>query len=187
MHVITKEEFLLNKPRYLPLLKKSVFIYPTDTIYGIGCDATNEELVQRIRAIKGSAHPFSIIVPDTAWIGQHCRGNENAADWIAKLPGPYTLIFDLKDPHSLALSVSDGMTIGVRIPDHWFTQVVALLEKPIVTTSANKVGQDFMTALEDLDPDIKSKVDLIIYEGDKKSSPSTLVHLNKDTIEVKER
>ncbi len=187
MQVITKDEFLLNPFRYAKILADKVFIYPTDTIYGIGCDATDEALVRRIRKIKGSTHPFSIIAPAMEWIGQHCQGTEEAAVWLDKLPGPYTLIFTLKTDGAVAPSVSNTGSLGIRIPNHWFSQVVTRLGFPIITTSANKVGQDFMTSLEDLDPDIANQVDYIIYEGEKDSSPSTLVHLDKQAIEVKER
>ncbi len=63
--IITKE-YLLENPDILELVKKSVFVYPTDTIYGIGCDATNEELVARVRTIKNRADaPFSM--PNTLY------------------------------------------------------------------------------------------------------------------------
>ena len=71
-------------------------------------------------------------------------------------------------------------TIGIRIPNHWFTPFVEELGLPIVTTSANKVGRMFMTSIEDIDPEIKNNVDFIIYEGEKKGRPSNIVHLEKE-------
>ena len=72
--------------------------------------------------------------------------------------------------------------MGVRIPDHWFSQVVEALGFPIITTSANKTGQPFMTSLENLDSEMKMKVDFIIYEGEKKARPSKIIDLVKGNI-----
>jgi len=64
MRIINKDE-LKHDAKLINELKKSIFVYPTDTIYGIGCDATNEELVKKIREIKRNpTHPFSIIIPN---------------------------------------------------------------------------------------------------------------------------
>ena len=94
--VITKEE-LKNDPLLVEKLKKSVFIYPTDTIYGIGCDATNKELVGRVRKIKQSSRqPFSIIVPDKEMISKNCVHCKHCKEWLDKLPGRYTLIMKIK-------------------------------------------------------------------------------------------
>ena len=71
-------------------------------------------------------------------------------------------------------------SLGVRIPAHWFSQVVKDLDFPIVTTSVNKSGQEFMISLESLDPEIKKNVSFIIYEGEKKVRPSKIVDLTKE-------
>ena len=73
MEIISKEVFVKNKDFYLKKLKESIFIYPTDTIYGIGCDATNEILVKKIRDIKvRDDNPFSVIAPSKDWIKLNC-------------------------------------------------------------------------------------------------------------------
>ena len=73
MQIVTKEEFLGSKAFYLKRISGgAVFIYPTDTIYGIGCDATNDAAVKRIREIKHrSENPFSVAVPSKNWIKGH--------------------------------------------------------------------------------------------------------------------
>ena len=68
-------------------------------------------------------------------------------------------------------------TIGIRRPDHWISEMTNDLEKPIITTSANITGKGFMTSMDNLDLDIKKKMDMIIYEGEKKGRPSTIVDL----------
>jgi len=173
MRVLSKEEFEQEKDiiKNKLLEENIVFIYPTDTIYGIGCNAQNKEAVERIRKIKEREDaPFSVIAPSIDWIKENC-----VAKWLDKLPGPYTLIFKKKKA-CVAENVCKD-TLGVRIPDHWFSKFVSEVGVPIVSTSVNKSQEDFMTSMDDLDPDIKSKVDFIIFEGEIRSKPSKVVNL----------
>ncbi|MBN2142515.1 Sua5/YciO/YrdC/YwlC family protein [Candidatus Woesearchaeota archaeon] len=190
VRIITKEEISLD-PRLVEQLKNSVFIYPTDTIYGIGCDATREDLVQRVRDIKErQEQPFSIIIPNKALVYQHCevdKMTDKVKPWMDKMPGPFTFIFRVKS-RFFADNVIPGIdSIGIRIPNHWFFDVVKRMKVPIVTTSVNKSGEDFMTSLEDLNPDIRRQVDFIVEDGTLKGKPSTLVHFEKDGVETQER
>lgn len=190
MEVITKEVFLLEKMKYLELIKQgAVFIHPTDTIYGIGCDATNEKAAQRIRSIKRRPEmPFSVIAPSKKWILGNCEVSADGKKWLGKLPGPYTLVFRLKNRAAVAAAViSGGNTLGVRVPKHWFTDVVAELGFPVVSTSANITAQPYMTSVEDLDGSIKKQVDFIVYEGKKEARPSTIVKLFEKEVKVVKR
>jgi len=185
MRVINPDEFKLDKERVISEIKQgAVFIHPTDTIYGLGCDATNAQAVKRIRNIKNKfARPFSIIAPSKQWILENCNSKG-----INKLPGPYTLIHTLKNQGCIAKDVNLGLgTLGIRIPDHWFSGVATEIGVPIVTTSANLVGEYYMTSLKDLNPKIKSSVDFIIYEGEKKGRPSTLLDFTNTELKVMER
>ncbi|MBU1198513.1 MAG: threonylcarbamoyl-AMP synthase [Nanoarchaeota archaeon] len=187
MRIINQDE-LKHDPKLIEELKKSVFIYPTDTIYGIGCDATNHKLVAKVRAIKQSfEQPFSVIIPNKNMIFEFCEPTEEARAWIDKLPGPYTLIFKIKKKCVAENVNPDIDTIGIRIPDHWFYNFIKKMKVPIVTTSANITGDNFMTNLEDLNPDMKNKVDFIIDDGEHKGRGSTIVNLSKDEVEVRER
>jgi len=189
MRILSKEEFEKEKDIIRTSLKEKnvVFIYPTDTIYGIGCNATNKEAVENIRRIKQrDESPFSVIAPTKEWIDENCVINNNAKEWIKRLPGPYTLILKRKTD-CVAENVAPNLnTLGVRIPDHWFSDFVNEANMPILTTSVNKSKSDFMTSLEDLDDEIKSKVDFIIYDGEIKGTPSKIIDLT-DEIEVTER
>ncbi|MBI2545688.1 threonylcarbamoyl-AMP synthase [Candidatus Woesearchaeota archaeon] len=178
--VISASEYHKQKSRILKQIKQGlVFIYPTDTIYGIGCDATNKDAVARIRKAKQrDAKPFSVIAPSKSWIAKNCKVTAEARKWLARLPGPYTLILNLQESRCVAENVTQGSgTLGVRIPGNWSAQIAATLGKPIVSTSANLTTQQFMTSLENLDGGVKQHVDLIIYEGEKKARPSKLVDL----------
>ncbi len=188
MKILTKEEALINKEVILEVIKNgTIFIHPTDTIYGLGCNATSDEAVEMLREIKGRPKtPFSVIAPSKEWIRKNCVINKEAEKWLDKLPGPYTLI--LKSKGGVAKNVAPGLdTIGVRIPRHWFSDLVRELNIPIVTTSANKVGEDFMTSLENLDDEIKNKIEFIIYEDEKNGRPSTIVDLTEKKAKIKER
>jgi L-threonylcarbamoyladenylate synthase len=190
MIVLNFDEYNTQKRAILAEMKKSVFVYPTDTIYGIGCNATDESLVKKIRKIKNSQQPFSVIVPNKEWIYKNCVVTEEAEEWIRKLPGPYTLIMRLKNNKAVAKNLhnmDENPTIGVRMPNHWFLAVVYQLKYPIVTTSANISGNNFMTTLDDLDRVIRNNVDYVFYEGEKKGCPSTIVHLEGSEVKIQQR
>ncbi|UCG95440.1 MAG: Sua5/YciO/YrdC/YwlC family protein, partial [archaeon] len=123
--------------------------------------------------------PFSVIAPSKEWILENCVVGE--AD-LTRLPGPYTLILKLKQK-CVAENVNLGLdTLGVRIPDNWFSQLIKETGIPIVTTSVNLTGQKFMTSLDSLDPKIKDAVDFIVYEGPLRGSPSEIINLTTGEI-----
>ncbi|MDO8642833.1 MAG: L-threonylcarbamoyladenylate synthase [Candidatus Woesearchaeota archaeon] len=187
--IITKDEFLANKEQYFTkILDGAVFVYPTDTIYGIGCSALNHNAVKKIRELKGRGDaPFSVIAPSLGWIEENLDVTSAAREWLAKLPGPYTLVMNMKQK-CVADSVTVGKeTLGVRIPNHWVSAVIAELGIPLVTTSVNKSGAAFMTSSDDVDPDLKAAVDFIIDEGQKTAAPSTLIFLDAESVSIKRR
>lgn len=190
MDVLTKEEFLDREFHYLREIDVGkLFIYPTDTIYGIGCDATNAAAVAKLQETKHrSAKPYSIIAPSKDWIYENCIVPKHAVSWLEKLPGSYTMVFKLKVKDCVVHTVlAGGDTLGIRLPSHWFSERLRKFEKPIITTSVNPSGEMFMTSLENLHDNIKSRVSFIIYEGEKIGKPSTIVRLDKQEVEVVER
>jgi len=196
--IINKEEFLKSKRKYLKQLREGTFIYPTDSIYGIGCDATNEKAVQKVRELKKSnLQPFSIIAPSKDWVYENCFVGEKEKPYVEKL-GSYieingeehrfTLILKLKNKNCISNTVNRGReTVGVRIPNNWFSEVVKALDFPIVTTSANVTGEDFMTTTEDLNQYIKKSVDLVIDGGEQHGKPSTIINLAEPEPEIRAR
>ena len=94
----------------------------------------------------------------------------------------------MKNPVAVAMAVNLGSgTLGVRMPKHWMADVVSELGFPVVSTSANLTGEPYMTSLDDLDEQVKQKVDFVIYEGEKRGRPSTVVKLFEKEVEVVER
>jgi len=191
MKIFNKEEVKLNQNMILHnIFKGAIFLYPTDTIYGIGCDARHDECVMKVRKIKGRNNmPFSVIAPDKEWIYKNCHVPEEAKKWIEeKLPGPYTIVLKLKNKDAVSKHVNAGLdTIGIRIPDHWCSEAVSIAKIPLITTSANVTGEDFMKSIDDLNPKIKSHMSFLIYEGELNSRPSKIVDFSKNNIEIKER
>jgi L-threonylcarbamoyladenylate synthase len=166
---ISKMQSSINKK----IKSGKIFIYPTDTVYGLGCDAGNSKAVAKIKEIKDrdSDKPLSVIAPSIDWIKENCVVDYDLEKY---LPGPYTLILKKKDP-SFLLDVASGDTIGVRIPKSEFCDIVREVGRPFVTTSVNLSGEDPAVSIEDIDLEIIERVDEIIDEGKLDGKPSTLI------------
>src|SRR3989344_7481677 len=179
--ILTKSQIIEMEKFYINEIKSGkIFIYPTDTIYGIGCDATNDKAVQKIREIKQrETKPFSVIAPNKQWIKDNCFVNEITENWLNKLPGPYTLILKLKNKKAVSEAVTSTNTIGVRIPAHWFAKIIEKTKIPFVTTSVNLSGQQHIKNIQELEDKIKSQVDYIINDGILNNSPSTIINLTE--------
>jgi len=160
------------------VLVGKIFIYPTDTIYGLGCNAMNENAVQKIREIKNrdKNKPLSIIAPSIEWIKENF-----ITDMVLEkyLPGPYTLILKKKVMNFLS-HISDSDSLGVRIPNSEFTKRIQGIGVPFITTSVNISGEPFANKISDIKPEILNKVDFIINNGILSGKPSTLVINGKE-------
>ena len=100
MQTLSKEELELRIEEVVNKIKEGkLFIHPTDTIYGIGCDATNPHAVEKVKELKKRPKnsALSIIAPSKDWIRENCELTKEATEWLGKLPGPYTLILKLKN------------------------------------------------------------------------------------------
>lgn len=150
-----------------------IFIYPTDTIYGLGCDATNIEAVKKIKQIKSrdADKPLSIIAPSLDWIEENLVVDCNLKKY---LPGPYTLILKKKNQEFLN-QISSTNSLGVRMPDCDFTKEIQNSGVPFITTSVNLTGEPFAVSVSRVKKEIKNKVDVIVNVGELNGRPSTLV------------
>ncbi len=154
-----------------------IFIYPTDTIYGIGCDASNKEAVNKIRELKKrDEKPLSVIAPSFDWIKENLIIDEGL-DIKKYLPGQYTIILKKKDPFFLKwVSLSDSL--GIRIPNHKFTRELQKSGVPFITTSVNLTGEPFARKVSEIKPELINKVDYIIKAADENKlsgKPSKLI------------
>ena len=186
MKILSKTQILNNLEYWAGELRKKTFIHPTDTVYGIGCDATSYSLVKKIREIRRTKQPFNIIVPDKEWIRKNTYISHEQQEYLSLLPGPYTLILRLKPTAMIATNVNplrDG-TIGVRIIDHWFQRVVKAMNTPIVSTMAVIDGWK-VRGIEDY-PQIPG-IDYFINAGYIDNNPSTIIDLTKPEVVKRER
>ncbi|WP_113662906.1 L-threonylcarbamoyladenylate synthase [Pedobacter nanyangensis] len=175
-----KEE--INKA--LEILKSGgVILYPTDTVWGLGCDATNQEAAAKINEIKGRPTEKSLIVLlDTDHKLQSYVNDlpEVAYDLIEYAEKPLTVVFS--NAKNLAPNVinTDG-SVGIRIPKHDFCQqLIQRFRKPIVSTSANISGQPTPKFFDEISDEIKEAVDYVVdleQENRTPKQPSTIVKL----------
>lgn len=139
-------------------------LYPTDTIWGIGCDAANADAIERIYAIKQRDHSKSmLILANEQMLAPHIPSE--ARQLLLHSPRPTTVILPvdmLAVPIADNLPAADG-TIGVRIPQfHFCQQLLHELGSPLVSTSANLSGQPSPTTYADIAPALKQRIDLCL-------------------------
>ncbi len=160
-------------------------LYPTDTLYGLGCDPFNEEALQRLFTVKGRSQKKGVLllIPNLSYVAGVSDNIPNLAYEIAEAfwPGPVTLL--LKGNSSCPrLLLGEKGKVGLRHPDLTFLQLwMDAIPGPIVSTSANRSGEP-LTALEDLKQLFDHQVDLIL-EGEEtrqEGEPSTVVDLTMD-------
>lgn len=164
------------------ILAGKVLIYPTDTLYGIGGNAMDKNVVARIYEIKKREpkKPISVIMANLEMIQEYCEFDKQQKAVLKKhLPGPFTFLIRLK--REVRMPVTDSEFLGVRIPSHPFA--VGLSREtglPIASTSANISGEKDACRVEDIDPEIKNKVDYVIDQGETRfKQGSTVVDLEK--------
>lgn len=162
-----------------------VFIYPTDTVYGIGCDVFNEEAVKRVFEIKGRAgdKPLSVAFHDVDQLLRYVNVDAGQEARIREvLPGAYTFIVQNQ---SIPGYVTAGLpTVGARVPDYGpILELIREADTPIVTTSANISGMAPACTLHDIPFNIVEKVDFVIDAGKCGSGkPSTIINLLDNKI-----
>jgi tRNA threonylcarbamoyl adenosine modification protein (Sua5/YciO/YrdC/YwlC family) len=168
-----------------------VVIYPTDTVYGMGCDITNQRAVEKICKIKGinpKKHNFSIICADLGNIAQFTRVITKPVFKMMKkgLPGPFTFILEASNVVPKILH-SNKKTIGIRVPAHTIPRLlVEELGHPILTTSIR--DEDDVVEYS-TDPDLifekyQHQVDLVIDGGYGQNVASTILDCTGDEVEI---
>lgn len=190
MKVISREYVLENIEFFVNEINKGkIFVYPTDTIYGIGCDTTNSGSVSKIyETKKREEKPLSICAPSKDWILENFDFGTNEKE-IEKLPGPYTLILKLKNKNSVSKEVNKRLdqSIGVRLIDNWFFEIISKSQKPFVSTSLNISGEPNIISIDKIPKEIYEKLDYIIDDGEKLGNPSTIVDLRENEVKIIKR
>jgi len=168
------------------ILDGGIILYPTDTIWGIGCDATNTEAVKKIYRLKQREESKSMII---------LLDSENKLEsYIKEVPAiaydlidysenPLTLVMPGARNISPALIAADG-SVGIRVAKHDFCQrLIQRLRKPLVSTSANVSGNPSPRNFGEIDPEIIAGVDYVVdleQHSTEQKKPSTIMYLHPD-------
>jgi len=165
------------------LRKGGLIVYPTDSIYGLGCDLFNKHAIEKIYQIKGNDKRkyLSFICPDLKGIAEYAYVS-NAAYKIMRhlLPGPYTFILNATRQVPKVL-LEKRKTVGIRVPDNIVCQ--ALLSEfgnPVISTSASLPGRDYIGDPERIESAFDRRVDLFLDAGPGSVVPSTVIDLTQD-------
>ena len=164
------------------LKKGGIIIYPTDTIYGIGCDLMNRKSIARlcqIMDIKPQKLDLSFICNDLSHISEFVSRLDTSTFKLLKkaLPGPFTFILESSSRVPKILDVNKK-TVGIRIPDHIIPRtIVEILGNPLITSSIKDDDKikEYTTDPEDIFQDFKHQVDIVIDGGPSGNIPSTVV------------
>lgn len=168
-----------------------VIIYPTDTVYGMGCNIHNLRAVERIALIKGikvKKHNFSFICYDLSNISEYTRALSTPVFKMMKkaLPGPYTFILEANNSVPKILN-SNKKTVGIRVPDHAIPRLlVKELGSPILTTSIHDEDDviEYSTDPELIYEKFRDLVDVVIDGGYGNNVASTILDCTGDEIQV---
>ena len=163
-----------------------LIIYPTDTVYGLGCDITNIKALEKIARIKGvklEKSNFSFICEDLSNLSDYVKQIDTATFKILKraLPGPYTFI--LPGSRSLPHPFKKKKTVGIRIPDNNIAlEIVNQLGNPIISTSIRDEDEiiEYTTDPELILEKWDNLVDIVIDGGYGDNEPSTVIDLSQD-------
>jgi len=166
-----------------------IIIYPTDTVYAMGCDALNVRAVEKICKIKGinpQKSNLSIICPDLSNISEYAKVNNSVFKLMKRnLPGPFTFI--LNATTNLPKIYKNRKEVGIRVPDNAITlKLVGELGNPILTTSVRDRDdiKEYSTDPELINEEYGDMVDLVVDGGCGGLEPSTIVNCTGNETEI---
>jgi tRNA threonylcarbamoyl adenosine modification protein (Sua5/YciO/YrdC/YwlC family) len=173
------------------LRKGGIIIYPTDTVYGIGCDLMNRKAIEqlcRIMDIKPSKLDLSFICTDLSQVSEYVKQIDTPVFKVLRksLPGPFTFILESSNRVPKILDVSKK-TVGIRIPNNNIPiAIVAELGNPLITSSVkdDDTIKEYTTDPEEIYEDFKNKVDMIIDGGVGGNIPSTVIDCTDGELRV---
>ena len=177
------------------LIKKAVeilrqgglVIYPTDTVYGLGCALSNKKGIERIYAIKrqDKKQPFSFICADLKDISSYARVSDAAYKTLKHfLPGPYTFILEASRLVPKII-LPKRKTTGIRVPDNAIClALVRELGEPVISSSVKNGRDEFISDPRIIEEEFRHHVDLVIDGGILAPEPSSVISLIEDRTEV---
>lgn len=163
-----------------------VILYPTDTVWGIGCDATNAEAVKRIYEIKrrDDSKAMICLVDSEARLSRYVRHVADVTwDMIELATKPLTIIFDGATGLAPNLIAEDG-SVGMRVTREEFSKELCYrMQKPVVSTSANISGEETPRKFSEISEEIKNAVDYVVNysrQGKEKHKPSSIIKMKEN-------
>lgn len=164
-----------------------IVIYPTDTVYGMGCDLFNKRGIERIYEIqrRDRRKHLSFICADLKDISRYAQVSDNAYKIMKRLlPGPYTFLLDASRAVPKII-LPKRLTTGIRVPDNRICQaMVAEMGSPIISTSVKNGEGELLSDPRIIDELFGKRVDMIIDGGVIAAAPSSVVSLQDDRVEV---
>ena len=173
------------------LTRGGIVIYPTDTVYGIGCDLLNRKAIGHlchILGIKPHKLDLSFICYDLSHISEYARKIDTPVFKLLKknLPGPFTFILESSSRVPKILDINKK-TVGIRVPDHAIPRaIVQALGNPIITSSIKDDDhiKEYTTDPDEIYEDFKHTVDMVIDGGPGGNVPSTVLDCTQGEIEI---
>ena len=167
------------------LEKGGLILYPTDTVWGLGCDACNTKAVQKIFKLKCRCDEQSMLVlADDSMLAMYLvEFSEVARNLTAASDKPLTIIYPRTTGLAHGVAANDG-TVGIRIPQHKFcVDLLRQFKRPLVSTSANISGTPTPRSFDEITPEIINGVDFVVprfCEGKMTGKPSSIIKLYPD-------
>ena len=186
LHPKNPQERFINKA--VEVLKNGgVIIYPTDTVYALGCDIYNHKAVKRVYEIKNETETklFSFIIPNLKNIAKYAKVSDYAYKTIKRLlPGPYTFVLPASREIPKKLWTK-RKTVGIRMPDSSVARALADgLGNPIISTSATTRRGEQLSNPQEIASIFDFSVDLMLGMGELLGPPSSIVDFSGDTPEI---
>ena len=159
------------------IIEGGIIVYPTDTLYGFGVDATNENSINQLNKLKNRTGPISVIAPDKNVVSTWIDIANNEKDKALKNLTPHrTIIYPVRKEVVNSLILGPNCTLGIRIPAHPFCISLAKqCNVPITTTSVNRKGEFPKSNTNDILESFGNSIDLIIDDG-KLSGPASSIY-----------
>ena len=154
--------------------KGGIILYPTDTVWGLGCDATNCSAIEKIYKLKKRSlkTPMLSLVKDINMIVKYTNSSLNEVSQILESTSEPTTVIYPKGRNLCKYILSEDGSIGFRVPQNSFCiDLLSLMKKPIISTSANIHKQAFPLSFEEINEDILKQVDYIV------NLPLSLIHI----------
>jgi tRNA threonylcarbamoyl adenosine modification protein (Sua5/YciO/YrdC/YwlC family) len=165
------------------LRDSGLIIYPTDSVYGLGCDLFNKSAVEKIYQIKSNDKRkfLSFICPDLKGISEYAYVSNSAYKVMRRLlPGPFTFILNATKQVPRIL-LEKRKTVGIRVPDNIVCQTLLMeFGKPIISTSACLPSQEFLSEPDEIADTFDRLVDLFLDSGAGGLEPSTVIDFTED-------